>query len=92
MELVSLNDRAIQSAEILRNNTNNDTMDLTVIFDINEVQIISEELTILTNTSGRPLVPNDLNTSNSVLSSLIRQVIAGLVKSGNVFAYKYHIR
>ncbi|XP_065894114.1 uncharacterized protein [Dysidea avara] len=71
MELVSLNDRAIQSAEILRNNTNNDTMDLTVIFDINEVQIISEELTILTNTSGRPLVPNDLNTSNSVLSSLI---------------------
>jgi len=75
VELVILNERAGQLQDILRNTTNSDTMDLTVTFDIAEVQEVSEELTALTNTSSeRQLVPNDINTTNEALSTLIRLV------------------
>ena len=72
VELIVLNDRAVQLADTLRDITGTDTMDLTVYFDIDEVQEVSGELTVLTNTSETSLVPNDINTTNNVLSTLIR--------------------
>ena len=67
MELLLLNDRANELEDLLRNSNN--IVDPSVL---SEVQAISEELAILTDTPDRPLVPNDLNTSNSVLNTLIR--------------------
>ena len=52
---------------------NNNTVDNDVLSD---AQAIGEELTILTDAPDRPLVPNDLNTSNSILNGLIRYVSA----------------
>ncbi|XP_065894058.1 uncharacterized protein [Dysidea avara] len=66
VESLLLNDRANELEDLLRNNNN--TIDPNVL---SEVQAISEELAILTDTPDRPLVPNDLNTSNSVLNTLI---------------------
>ena len=74
VELVMLNDRVGQLEDILMSTTSSDTMDLTVSFDIVEVQHVSEELTVLTNTSERRLVPNDINITNDALSTLIRWV------------------
>ena len=74
VELVMLNDRAGQLQDILRSTTSSDTMDLTVSFEIDEVQQVSEELTMLTSTSEGRLVPNDINTTNEALSTLIRSV------------------
>ena len=74
VELVMLNDRAGQLEDILMSTTSSDIMDLTVSFDIVEVQKVSEELTVLTNVSERRLVPNDINTTNEALSTLIRLV------------------
>ncbi|XP_065884496.1 uncharacterized protein [Dysidea avara] len=71
VELVMLNDRAGQLQDILRSTTSSDTMDLTVSFEIDEVQQVSEELTMLTSTSEGRLVPNDINTTNEALSTLI---------------------
>jgi len=48
---------------------NNNTVDNDVLSD---AQAIGEELTILTDAPDRPLLPNDLNTSNSILNGLIR--------------------
>ena len=69
-----LNDRASQLEDILRDTTSSNTMDLTVSFDIDEVQQVSNELTTLTNTSEKRLVPNDINSTNDVLNKLIRLV------------------
>ena len=69
-----LDENANEVESILRNITNNNTMDLTNYFEISDVQDISMELAMLTNTSDRPIVVNDLNTSNDVLSTLIRLV------------------
>ncbi|XP_065895642.1 uncharacterized protein [Dysidea avara] len=66
VELLLLNDRANELEDLLRNSNN--IVDPSVL---SEVQAISEELAILTDTPDRPLVPNDLNTSNSVLNTLI---------------------
>ena len=67
MELMSLNDQA----EVVLNTFESNNI---TVFAISRVQAISENLTTLTNTSDRPLVPNDINTTNNVLTSLIRSV------------------
>jgi len=67
VELVLLNDRANDLGDTLRNNNNIINRDVLI-----EVQAISEELTILTDTPDTPLVPNDLSTTNSILNDLIR--------------------
>ena len=67
MELLLLKDRANELEDLIRNNNN--IINPSVL---SEVQAISEELTMLTDTPDRPLLPNDLKTSNSVLNNLIR--------------------
>jgi len=72
VELVLLDDRVNELQSILNANTDNGTRNLTVMFDIMEVQVVSEELTMLTDTSLGPILPNDLNTTNDILDTLIR--------------------
>ena len=48
-------------------------MDLTILFDIDEVQSVSEELAMLTNMSSA-IVPNDLNTAITVVETIVRLV------------------
>ena len=72
VELTLLDNRAQQLQEILNANTANDTRDLTVMFDIAEVQAVSEELTMLTDTSQGPILPMDVSTANDILTTLIR--------------------
>ena len=72
VELTLLDNRVNELQGILNANTDNGTRNLTVMFDIMEVQIVSEELTVLTDTSLGPILPNDLNTTNDILDTLIR--------------------
>ena len=67
-----LNDHADELRSILNDNTNNSSRDLTTIFDITEVQVVSNELAMLTNTTEDPILPNDLNTTNNIVNILIR--------------------
>ena len=67
-----LNDHADELRSILNDNTNNSYRDLTTIFDITEVQVVSNELAMLTNTTEDPILPNDLNTTNNIVNTLIR--------------------
>ena len=69
-----ISDRANELQEILNANMDNGTRNLTVMFDIMEVQVVSEELTMLTDVSQGPILPNDLNTTNDILETLIRCV------------------
>ena len=70
-ELSVLRDIVSEQNEILANNTNTTMMDLTELFDINEVQAVSEELSILTDTPFA-IVPNDLSTTNIVIETVVR--------------------
>lgn len=67
-----LSDRADELQSILSDNTNNDTRDLTTTFDIMEVQAVSDDLAMLTNTTESALLPNDLDTTNNIVNTLIR--------------------
>ena len=71
IELLALNDILNENLDILNNNTNNNTRDLTIVFDITEVESISRDVTDLTNVSTG-IVPNDINETNRIVSSLIR--------------------
>ena len=62
-----------ENQDILDSNTNNDTRDLTVLFDIKEVEAVSVEVSNLTNVSTA-IVLNDINTTNNIVDSLIRYV------------------
>ena len=77
VELALLDNRVNELQSILNANTGNGTRNLTVMFDIVEVQIASEELTMLTDTSLGPILPNDLNTTNDILNTLIRYALHG---------------
>ena len=68
IEMISLNDRVNELQEILNVNTNNYTID---VFDIMEMQAVSDELTMTTDTSLRPILPSDLSTTNNILSTII---------------------
>ena len=70
---MALNNILNEQLDILNNNTNNITRDLTVLFDIREVESISEEVNDLTNVSTG-IVPNDIGATNSIVNSLIRCV------------------
>ena len=74
VEFTLLDDRAHELQGILNANMDNGTRNLTVMFDIMEVQVVSEELTMLTDASQGPVLPNDLNTTNDILGTLIRCV------------------
>ena len=67
VELMILSNQVDSLEYIIRDNNN--TVDNDVLSD---AQAIGEELTILTDAPDRPLLPNDLNTSNSILNGLIR--------------------
>ena len=71
IELMVLNTILDESRAILDSNTNNDTRNLTVLFDITEVEAVSIEVADLTNVSTA-IVPNDINTTNDIVESLIR--------------------
>ena len=71
IELMVLNNIINENQNILNSNTNNDTRDLTVLFDIREVEAVSEDVSDLTNVSTA-IVPNDINTTNNIVDSLIR--------------------
>ena len=79
VELTLLDNRINELETILNDNTDNGTRNLTVMFDIMEVQIVSEELVILTDTSQGPILPNDLNTTNDILDVLIEYVLLVLL-------------
>jgi len=72
--LSALRDIIIEQSDILDNNTNTEMMDLTTLFDIDEVESVSEELSMLTNTSSA-IVPNDLITANIIIETIVRSVI-----------------
>ena len=72
VEIVKLSDRVSELNDILSSNTNDSSRDLTIIFDITEVQIISDELAMLTNETEKPILPNDLDTTNNIVNTLIR--------------------
>jgi len=74
IELSALRDIIIEQSDILDNNTNTEMMDLTTLFDIDEVDSVSEELSMLTNTSSA-IVPNDLVTTNIIIKTIVRSVI-----------------
>ena len=63
-----------EQLDIFNNNTNNTTRDLTVLFDIREVESVSKEVNDLTNVSTG-IVPNDIGATNSIVNSLIRCVL-----------------
>ena len=46
-------------------------MNLTLMFDIREVEAVSMDVTDLTNVSTG-IVPNDISTTNDIINSLIR--------------------
>ena len=71
IELMALNDVLNENLDILNDNTNNSTRDLTIMFDITEVELISRDVNSLTDVSTG-IVPNDINETNSIVSSLIR--------------------
>ena len=60
--MISLNDRVSEMQEILNANVNNYTIDM---FDIMEMQAVSDELAMTTDTSLRPILPSDLSTTNN---------------------------
>ena len=66
--MISLNDRVSELQEILNANVNNYTIDM---FDIMEMQAVSDELAMTTDTSLRPILPSDLNTTNNILNTII---------------------
>jgi len=72
VEIVKLSDRVSELNDILSSNTNDGSRDLTIIFDITEVQIVSDELVKLTNETEKPILPNDLTTTNNIVNTLIR--------------------
>ena len=72
METVELNNRANELHNILNDNINNNTTDLTTEFDIMDVNIVSDELAELTRNTGNPILPNDLSTTNDIVNTLIR--------------------
>ena len=67
VELIILSNQVNNLEDIIR--VNNNTVNSDVLSD---AQDIGEELAVLTDTPDRPLLPNDLNTSNSILNGLIR--------------------
>ena len=71
IELMALNYVLNDNLDILNDNTNNSTRDLTIMFDITEVELISRDVTDVTNVSTA-IVPNDINATNDIVSSLIR--------------------
>ena len=71
IELMVLNNIINENQNILNSNTNNNTRDLTVLFDIREVEAVSVDVSDLTNVSTA-IVPNDMNTINNIVDSLIR--------------------
>ena len=71
IELMVLNNIISENQNILNSNTNNDARDLTVLFDIREVEAVSADVSDLTNVSTA-IVPNDMNTTNNIVDSLIR--------------------
>ena len=68
-----LNNFLNEHQEILDSNTDNNTRDLTVLFDVTEVESVSKEVNDLTNISNG-IVPNDIVTTNNIVNSLIRYV------------------
>ena len=68
IEMISLNDHANELQEILNANMNNYTVDL---FDIMEMQAMTDELALTTDTSLRPILPSDLETTNNILRTII---------------------
>ena len=65
--MISLNDRVSELQEILNANVNNYTIDL---FDIMEMQAVTDEVAMTTNTSLRPILPSDLATINNILNTI----------------------
>ena len=73
IELMVLNNILNENQDILNSNINNETRDITVLFDIREVEAVSVDVSNLTNVSIA-IVPNDINTANNIVGSLIRYV------------------
>ena len=73
IELMVLNNIINENQNILNSNTNNDIRDLTVLFDIREVEAASADVSDLTNVLTA-IVPNDINTTNNIVDSLIRYI------------------
>ena len=67
-----LSDRAKELSNVLNSNTNTGSRDLTTLFDITEVQVVSDELAVITNRTDTPILPNDINTTNNVVTTLVR--------------------
>lgn len=72
VEFMLLDDRVQQLEDTLNANTDNGTRNLTVMFDVMEVQFVSEELSVITAASVGPILPNDLSTTNDILNTMIK--------------------
>ena len=70
IELDILRDIINEIEEAVQTRPANDTIDLTVMLDVTEVQELSGELASLTDTTQTSLFVNDLNTTNEIISLL----------------------
>lgn len=81
---MALNDVLNENLNTLNSNTNNNTRDLTIVFDITEVELVSRDVADLTDVSTA-IVPNDINETNNIVNSLIRYVCEHFY----MYAYTY---
>ena len=86
IELMALNDILNENLDILINNTNNNTRDLTIMFNITEVELISRDVADLTD-MPTAIVPNDINETNNIVSLLIRYVCEHYYMYIHIFIY-----
>ena len=88
IELMALNDVLNENLDTLNSNTNNNTRDLTIVFDITEVELVSRDVADLTDVSTA-IVPNDINETNNIVSSLIRYVCEHFCMYAYTYIHRY---
>ena len=70
IELDILRDIIDEIEDVIQTKPVNDSVDLTMMLDVNEIQVLSGELASLTDSTQTSLFVNDLNTTNEIIGSL----------------------
>ena len=71
IEIDILRDIMSQIEDVVQTKPVNDSVDLTMMLDVTEVQVLSGELAFLTDSTKTSLFVNDLNTANEIINSFI---------------------
>lgn len=67
VRLVGLSERVNMLQDILNNNINEGVRDMTAIFNVTDVQTVSEELVVITDQSRGGIPPTDLDTTIEII-------------------------